>query len=67
MRELNSRELHQVAGGGNGGSCPSDSASNDFSGITDTGQFGRDLINLYEGAVDATSHIIERVAVALRG
>jgi hypothetical protein len=35
---------------------------NSYGGVSDTNSFGRDLINIYEGLVDATSHIIERVA-----
>lgn len=32
----------------------------------ETGDFGTGLINLYEGAIDATSHVIERVADAFK-
>jgi len=59
MRELDSKEIDLVAGG-----VYSCKAENDYGGIIDTGSFGRDLINLYEGAVAATSHVIERVANA---
>lgn len=60
MRELDSTEIEQVSGGAY--VC----TANDYGGIIDTGSFGRDLINLYEGAVAATSHVIERVANALK-
>ena len=59
MRELNSQEIERVSGGAY--ACKAD---NDYGGIIDTGSFGRDLINLYEGAVEATSYVIERVANA---
>ncbi len=58
MRELNRMELDFVSGG------VLVCTPNDFGGITDTGGFGRDLINIYEGLVAATSHVIERVANA---
>ena len=57
MRELNRMELDCVSGGL---VC----TPNDLGGITDPGGFGRDLINIYEGLVAATSHVIERVANA---
>ena len=58
MRELNKMELDCVSGGRV--VC----TPNDLGGITDPGGFGRDLINIYEGLVAATSHVIERVANA---
>lgn len=64
MRELSKAELVFVAGGNSHQCTPSDSG-NEYGGVSDTGSFGDDLINLYEGAVRATSHIIERVANAL--
>jgi len=64
MRELRVEELCLVAGGGEN-SCTESSAFNDYAGISDTGAFGQDLVNIYEGLVAATSHIIERVANAL--
>ena len=64
MRELRLEELVLVAGGREQ-QCTEASAFNDYAGITDTGAFGHDLINIYEGLVSATSHIIERVANAL--
>jgi len=63
MRELTGRELEMVAGGT--GVCTADDSGNDYAGITDTGSVGDDLVELYEGLVAATSHIIERVANAL--
>ncbi len=57
MRELNVYELKMVAGGGD--QC---TAENFVAGIGDAPGFGDYLINVYEGLVQATSHIIERVA-----
>jgi molybdenum-dependent DNA-binding transcriptional regulator ModE len=57
-------EMGHVSGGGD--SCPSgDSGGNDYGGISDTTSVGEEIINIYEGLVAATSHIIERVANAL--
>ena len=39
--------------------------SNDYGGITDPNSLGQDIINMYEGLVEATSYIMERVANAL--
>jgi hypothetical protein len=33
--------------------------------VTDTSTLGEDLIEIYEGLVEATSYVIERVANAL--
>lgn len=67
MRELTMSEIGLVSGGGD--SCSSggsgDSDGNDIGGVTDSESFGDDLINIYEGLVATTSHIIERVANAL--
>ena len=65
MRELTLNEIHCVAGGV--GVCtPENSGSgNNYGGVTDTTGLGDDLINIYEGLVQAASHIIERVANAL--
>jgi hypothetical protein len=61
MRELTLSEMSLVAGAGD--DCSS--GGNNIGGITDSGSIGDDLINIYEGLVAATSHIIERVADAL--
>jgi bacteriocin-like protein len=63
MRELTTSELACVSGGT--GVCTSENSGNDYGGITDTGSVGQELIEIYEGLVEATSHIIERVANAL--
>lgn len=55
MRELKQEELTAVSGG---------VCVNDYMGVTQTSSFGYDLISLYEGAVQFTSHVIERVAGA---
>jgi hypothetical protein len=57
MRELNKMELDFVSGGV---VCH----ANDYGGISNTSSVGQDLINIYEGLVAATSHVIERVANA---
>ena len=62
MRELTSSEMALVAGAGD--ECPANSG-NDYGGITDTSSVGDEVIEIYEGLVAATSHIIERVANAL--
>ena len=68
MRNLTMAEIDFVTGGT--GVCTPDnsgggSGGNNYSGITDTTTIGDDIINVYEGLVQATSHIIERVANAL--
>ena len=63
MRELTMQELNLVAGAGD--NCPSDGGGNDIAGVKDSQSLGDDLVNIYEGLVQATSHIIERVANAL--
>ena len=59
MRELTMNEMRLVSGAGD--ECPS-GGGNNYGGVTETSSIGRDLINIYEGLVEATSHIIERVA-----
>jgi len=63
MRELNTQELKFVAGGE--GVCTPANSGNNYGGITEPSSLGQDLINIYEGAVAFTSHVIERVALAL--
>ena len=63
MRELTMSEIGFVAGGAE--QCSSDQGGNNYGGITDTGSIGDELIQIYEGLVEATSYIIERVANAL--
>ena len=64
MRELTATELNFVSGAGD--ECPEDSeeSGNEFGGVKDTESIGKDLINIYEGVVEAASHVIERVAKA---
>ena len=59
MRELKMIEIGMVTGGGD--TC-SAGDGNDIGGITEPGSLGQDLIGIYEGLVEATSYIIERVA-----
>jgi hypothetical protein len=61
MLELN--EL-QLVGGGEG-ECTASDGGNSYGGVVETGDVGPELVNLYEGAVAAMSHVIERVADAL--
>jgi hypothetical protein len=61
MRELTSSELSFVSGAGDG--C-SGGSGNNIGGVTNSGSLGQDLINIYEGVVQATSYMIERVARA---
>lgn len=56
-------ELACVSGGT--GVCTPQDSGNDIGGVTDSANIGKDLVNIYEGLVEATSHIIERVANAL--
>jgi hypothetical protein len=63
MRELTMTELGFVAGGHDG--CSSGDSGNNYGGISDTSSIGREIIEIYEGLVEATSYIIERVANAL--
>jgi hypothetical protein len=56
-------EIGMVSGGT--GECTAGDGGNDYGGITDTGSLGRELIEIYEGLVEVTSHVIERVADAL--
>jgi hypothetical protein len=62
MRELTAKELSYVSGAGD--ECPAGDG-NDIAGITDSEGIGDDLVNIYEGVVQAVSHVIERVANAL--
>jgi len=61
MRELTVAELEFVAGGAD--ECSS--GGNNYGGVTDTSSIGEELIEIYEGIVEATSYVIERVANAL--
>ena len=63
MRELTVNEIGFVSGGAE--QCKSNQGCNNYGGVTDTGSDGQDIIDLYEGLVEATSYIIERVANAL--
>lgn len=64
MRELTSSELSFVSGAGDGCSGGSGGSGNNIGGVTNAGSLGQDLINIYEGVVQATSYMIERVAKA---
>ena len=57
MRELTLSEVDRVAGG----ECP---AGNSYGGISEPGGVGRDMIAIYEGLVEGTSYIFERIANA---
>ena len=61
MRELRTEEIPFVAGGNQHQCTP----ENSYGGVSNTNTVGDDLINIYEGLVQFTSHVIERVANAL--
>ena len=63
MRELTVSEIGFVGGGAE--QCQSDQSGNNYGGITDTGSIGGEIIEIYEGLIEATSYVIERVANAL--
>ena len=63
MRELTVNEIQLVAGGT--GQCTAADSGNNYGGVTDTSSLGDELVEIYEGLVQLTSHIIERVADAL--
>jgi len=63
MRELTVSEIGFVGGGAD--QCTSGQSGNNYGGVTDTASLGQDIIEIYEGLVEATSYIIERVANAL--
>jgi hypothetical protein len=65
MRALEAEEMSLVFGGHTPQVCTPATALNNYNGITNPGGIGDDLIDFYEGLVSATSHIIERVALAL--
>jgi hypothetical protein len=62
MRELTTTELEFVSGGRTG--CTRSSPGNSYGGITRPSSLGQDLINIYEGMIQATSYMIERVATS---
>ena len=64
MRELRTEELEQISGGE--GVCTPESAGNVYRGVSQPKKVGGDLIDIYEGMVAAASHVIERVALALK-
>ena len=61
MRELTVSELSVVSGAGD--ECPT-GGGNNLGGITEPDSLGQDMIEIYEGIVEATSYIIERVSNA---
>lgn len=65
MRTLGMEELQFVAGGTGQCSAGDSGAGNNYGGVAEPESFGQDLIAIYEGLVEATSHIIERVAGAV--
>ena len=62
MRELTTTELEFVSGGKSG--CTRASSGNSYGGISQPSSLGQDLINNYEGRIEATSYMIERVATS---
>lgn len=64
MRLLSERELSFVCGAD--GQCTPQNTSDQLPGLGSSSNFGDNVIRAYEGAVAAASHIIERVAEALK-
>lgn len=64
MRLLNETELGFVCGAE--GQCTPQNSGDQLPGVGSTSKFGENVIRAYEGAVAAMSHIIERVADALK-
>ncbi|GEM_PF-796523 len=68
MRSLTLNELSFVSGGAE--TTVTVSKGNTSVSVSvkgETKNFGQAMINLYEGAVSATSHVIERVAGVFKG
>jgi len=65
MRSLTSTEVLAVSGGDGVTCTPENSGGNTYGGVQEPSSFGDDLISFYESLVQATSHVIERVAEAL--
>ena len=65
MRELNTAELEFVSGGE--GVCTPENSGNVIAGVSEPSSLGKDLIDIYEGLIEATSYVIERVAISLSG
>ena len=63
MRELTMEEISRVSGGT--GECTAQQSGNNYGGITETNTIGQELVEIYEGVVEAASYVIERVARAL--
>jgi len=61
MRELNTTELESVSGGMM--QCTPEEMGT-FWGIDVTANIGTAFINIYEGLIEATSYMIERVATS---
>ncbi len=60
MRVLTTSEIGLVSGAGD--ECSG--GGNNYGGVTEPSQLGEDLVEIYEGLVAATSHVIERIANA---
>ena len=61
MRELKTNELECVSGGM---VCTKGETGNVLHGIGQPETFGQYLIGVYEGLIEATSYMIERVATS---
>ncbi len=62
MRELTTTELEFVTGGMM--QCKPEEMGNAWGSITNTRSIGDEIINIYEGLIQATSYMIERVATS---
>jgi len=65
MRELTATELRFVSGGTGKCTAESSGSGNTYGGVSNLDSIADDLINFYEGLVEATSYVMERVANAL--
>jgi len=63
MRDLTMEEISRVSGGT--GECTAQQSGNNYGGINEPSTLGEELVQIYEGVVEAASHVIERVASAL--
>ena len=65
MRELTLNEMQWVSGAGDDCSNDGGDGASPLGPIQNTETIGEQAIDVYEGMIELTSHIIERVAEAL--
>jgi hypothetical protein len=64
MRLLNEQELGFIRGAE--GQCTPQNTGDQVPGVGSASNFGDNAIKIYEGAIAVASHVIERVAEALK-